>query len=525
MQTQKVFFRKTKKGGILKVVREHYLRDDIGCGSDRCDQCDRDDANERNPGRLAGQPNSRSSLFKKPHYLVLDTNVVLNQIDLLESPEGLRNVVLPQTVLEESRHRSTPVYKRVRDVAADARRRFRVFFNEHHRDTYVARRRGESANDRNDRAVRRVAQWLGEHLPGVQVVLLTEDRECRRKAEAEGLQACSTAEYVGSLEDGPVLADKLRAAGDTEVGKKFLFPGHLSPAEINAGIRAKTLRQGVFYLSRTNFLEGTVNCELLDRPVLVQGLESMNRAVDGDTVVFELLNEKEWSAPAEVVLEDEGYDAGDSLKAEEDKIRRAAKGQDIQPTGKVVGIVRRKWRQYCGILQPSPVKGAVKHIFVPAEKKIPKIRIETRQSETLKGQRIIVAIDSWPRHSRYPLGHFVRALGAVGDKATENEVLLLEHDVPHSKFSEAVLDCLPRLPWTITPDDEAERVDCRHLDICSVDPPGCTDIDDALHCRELPDGTLDVGVHIADVSHFIRPGTPIDKEAANRSTTVYLTDR
>jgi len=68
-------------------------------------------------------------------------------------------------------------------------------------------------------------------------------------------------------------------------------------------------------------------------------------------------------------------------------------------------------------------------------------------------------------------------------------------------------------------------VDCRHLDICSVDPPGCTDIDDALHCRRLPNGNFEVGVHIADVSHFIRPGTAIDKEAANRSTTVYLTDR
>ena len=69
------------------------------------------------------------------------------------------------------------------------------------------------------------------------------------------------------------------------------------------------------------------------------------------------------------------------------------------------------------------------------------------------------------------------------------------------------------------------KLNYRHLDICSVDPPGCTDIDDALHARELPNGNLEVGVHIADVSHFIRPGTAIDKEAANRSTTVYLTDR
>ena len=73
--------------------------------------------------------------------------------------------------------------------------------------------------------------------------------------------------------------------------------------------------------------------------------------------------------------------------------------------------------------------------------------------------------------------------------------------------------------------DVDARIDLRHLNICSVDPPGCTDIDDALHCVEMSNGNLEVGVHIADVSHFIRPGTAIDKEAANRSTTVYMTDR
>lgn len=93
----------------------------------------------------------------------------------------------------------------------------------------------------------------------------------------------------------------------------------------------------------------------------------------------------------------------------------------------------------------------------------------------------------------------------------------------------------------------AKREDLRHLSVCSVDPPGCTDIDDALHCRELENGNLEVhkihlikwffcvrnemclllqvGVHIADVSHFIRPGTALDGEAANRGTTVYLCGR
>lgn len=73
--------------------------------------------------------------------------------------------------------------------------------------------------------------------------------------------------------------------------------------------------------------------------------------------------------------------------------------------------------------------------------------------------------------------------------------------------------------------DIEQRTDLRHLNIVSVDPPGCTDIDDALHCIKLDNGNYEVGVHIADVSHFIKPGTAIDLEAANRGNTVYLIDQ
>uniref|UniRef100_A0A8C7KNK7 Protein DIS3 homolog n=1 Tax=Oncorhynchus kisutch TaxID=8019 RepID=A0A8C7KNK7_ONCKI len=197
----------------------------------------------------------------------------------------------------------------------------------------------------------------------------------------------------------------------------------------------------------------------------------------------------------------------------------------VLPTGRVVGIIKRNWRPFCGMLFLSQIKEATRHLFTPADRRIPRIRIETRQAATLAGQRIMVAVDGWPKHSRYPNGHFVRSLGSAGDKETETEVLLLEHDVPHQDFSQAVLSFLPKMPWNITEEDMAVREDLRNLTVCSVDPPGCTDIDDALHCRDLPNGNQEVGVHIADVSHFIRPGNAMDLEAANRGTTVYLTGR
>ena len=79
--------------------------------------------------------------------------------------------------------------------------------------------------------------------------------------------------------------------------------------------------------------------------------------------------------------------------------------------------------------------------------------------------------------------------------------------------------------WSIPPTELKTRKDLRDLDVVSVDPPGCKDIDDALHCRLLPNNNLEIGVHIADVTYFVRPNTAIDREAAHRCTTVYLVDR
>ncbi|KAJ9592683.1 hypothetical protein L9F63_015655, partial [Diploptera punctata] len=533
MLTTKTFLRKTKKGNILKIVREHYLRDDIWCGSEICIIC----KHESNDLVLEKAPQSKNKKFKFPHYIVLDTCTVLNQIDVLEE-DAICNVIVLQTVLEEVKHRSSAVYKRFRDIIANPNRKFYVFVNEHHKDTYVEREPGEKVNDRNDRAIRVATMWYASHLflsqesqkkaSTIRMVLLTDDAENKLKAENEGLLVTTVSEYVKTMEDCPGLEDRLSQHSTTyEVesgGREPLFPSHLTPIQIHEGIKTGKLLQGSFLASRENFLEGVVNVEGQEKMVLVQGRVGLNRAVDGDIVALKLLPKEEWSAPSELVLQDEDDDP-DVLDEDDEMIKNKEKEVEKQPTGIIVGIIRRKWRQYCGILQPNQVKGSVRHIFVPAERKIPKVRIETRHADTLSSQRIIVAIDSWPRNSRYPLGHYVRALGNIGDKDTENEVLLLEHDVPHSKFSEAVLSCLPKLPWIITDKDVEKRTDLRHIDICSVDPPGCTDIDDALHCRELENGNYEVGVHIADVSHFIRPGTAIDKEAALRATTVYLVDK
>eukprot|EP00730_Choanoeca_flexa_P007158 TRINITY_DN12289_c0_g2_i1.p1 TRINITY_DN12289_c0_g2~~TRINITY_DN12289_c0_g2_i1.p1 ORF type:complete len:726 (+),score=172.14 TRINITY_DN12289_c0_g2_i1:2-2179(+) len=252
----------------------------------------------------------------------------------------------------------------------------------------------------------------------------------------------------------------------------------------------------------------------------------MNRAVDGDIVAVKLLKKSDWSKPSGIIERVETTRLViEGTKVEDDDVV-PDESQPV-PTGQVVGIVRRRWRPYCGIIaQDIDTAGSKQHLLVRAkEKTLPLIRIKSQTPETLQGQQLVVCIDGWPQNSKYPIGHYVRTLGPIGDVDTETEVVLLEHAVPFEAFSKNVMSCLPSPDWQVADQDLSRREDLRHLDVCSIDPPGCTDIDDALHVVDLPNGNYEVGVHIADVSHFIKPNTAIDKEAAKRGTTVYLSNR
>ena len=230
--------------------------------------------------------------------------------------------------------------------------------------------------------------------------------------------------------------------------------------------------------------------------------------------------------------------------------------KDQRYFGKVVGIIKRNWRSYAGSLQldeePAfdPIGDLVDQdrqgggevgggndgvgsspdqsylcLFVPVDRRIPRVRISTRRKEIMQGCRLLVAMDHWPANSLYPLGHYVRILGKDGEKDVETQVVLHEFDVLHEAFTSEVMACLPAADWKITPEVVAQRTDLRHIPVVSIDPPGCKDIDDALHCIRLPNGRLEAGVHIADVCYFVHPDTPLDKEASHRSTSTYLVER
>lgn len=175
------------------------------------------------------------------------------------------------------------------------------------------------------------------------------------------------------------------------------------------------------------------------------------------------------------------------------------KPRDVQPTGRVVGILRRAFRPYvCTLdrasLPPSALTSStsVTVLASPVQRTLPRIRLLTRQAAHLASQKFLVSIDRWPITSRYPEGHFVRVLGQVGSKEGEVESLLEEFEVPYRPFSSTILSCLPEEgeTWVVPPKGEGDvkgvwryRVDLRDEIVCSIDPPGTSPI-----CRPVSPG-------------------------------------
>ena len=391
-------------------------------------------------------------------------------------------------------------------------------------------------NDRNDRAIRVAAKWYMRIVSeGVPIFLITNDKDNLKKALKDEISAKTIKQYINELSTHPELIsllnefETLPSDDGPIVGKmnknEILFEKHLPMDVLTSGIKTQIYHQGILRTRRNNLNEATItltsskNEELKDfDSILIKGFKNINRAIDGDLVVYEVFKKENWGTYNEKFVE-----RGKETKEEEEE--KIEKLEDRIPTGKIVGILKRNWRCYCGSIEEDTKENSTKVFFIPIDRKIPKIRFQTRQTKELMTKRLTVAIDTWDVNSKFPEGHYVKTIGDIGDPKTESEVILLENEIPHYEFPQKVLDCLPSNDWYITEEMIKERKDFRNLNICSIDPEGCRDIDDALHVKKLKNGNYQVGVHIADVSYFVKEGTPLDDEALNRATTTYLVDQ
>jgi len=193
-----------------------------------------------------------------------------------------------------------------------------------------------------------------------------------------------------------------------------------------------------------------------------------------------------------------------------------------RPEGEVVRILERKKSTFVGILEKQKTFAFVRttdskmytDIFVPLEK--------AKKAED--GDKVLVALGDWPSDRDSPYGKVVEVLGKPGEHNTEIHSILAEYGLPY-EFPYEVEQYANTLDTAIKPEEIAKRRDMREVLTFTIDPKDAKDFDDALSFKKLENGNYEIGIHIADVSHYVLPDSILEEEAYNRATSVYLVDR
>ena len=203
-------------------------------------------------------------------------------------------------------------------------------------------------------------------------------------------------------------------------------------------------------------------------------------------------------------------------------LQRQAAREGDHPEGAVTRVLERSRKQYVGVAEVSRAA-----IFVrPDARKLPMdVFFSRKENPQVKdGDKVVFRVTEWREGLRSPRGEIVDVLGQAGDNDTEMHAILAEYDLPY-RFEQEIEDAAENIDARITERDYAERRDFRDVTTFTIDPADAKDFDDALSIRKIDDGLWEVGVHIADVTHYIRPDDVLDCEARDRGTSVYLVDR
>ncbi|MBC8756922.1 ribonuclease R [Kordia sp. YSTF-M3] len=215
------------------------------------------------------------------------------------------------------------------------------------------------------------------------------------------------------------------------------------------------------------------------------------------------------------------------------KLNRALNGDEVEiyvykrrknnrPEGEITNIIKRKKTEFVGVLQIQKNFGFVvvsnqkmyTDIFVPKNK----------MNKAEDGDKVIVEIEDWPARADSPFGIITQVLGKPGEHDTEIHSILAEYGLPY-EFPAHVEKYAKKLDLSIQKEEIKKRRDMRDVLTFTIDPKDAKDFDDALSFQTLENGNYEIGIHIADVSHYVKPGSILDEEAYERATSVYLVDR
>jgi len=214
--------------------------------------------------------------------------------------------------------------------------------------------------------------------------------------------------------------------------------------------------------------------------------------------------------------------SGHAMNGDKVMVQLFAKRKGAESEGEVIEVLERKDSSFVGKLQVT--KGFA---FLVTEDKtlandifIPKDKLKGGKN----GDKAIVQIEEWPEGQKNPIGKVVDILGQAGDNTTEMHAILAEFGLPY-KYPAAVEKAADRIPEEIPQEEIDKREDFRQVLTFTIDPRDAKDFDDALSAQRLANGNWEIGVHIADVTHYVKPESIIEREAQERATSVYLVDR
>ncbi|XP_026731380.1 DIS3-like exonuclease 2 [Trichoplusia ni] len=283
------------------------------------------------------------------------------------------------------------------------------------------------------------------------------------------------------------------------------FDPYISAEEAEAGLKENGFVEGLVRINPKQFQHAYISSsDRSEQDILIDGIKNRNRALEGDCVVVQLLD-------------------SDTEENTENK----------QKKGKVVYIKEKHHNRNCvGSLKLMPDKNRQRALFIPRDLRIPRLNIPFtswpdnfyNDAKTYENTLFLAKVLDWT-DTRFAMGKIVCNMGQSGDMVSETKAILSQTDLDVTPFGPEVRHLYPRLDYKIPDEELSIREDCRKLCVFSIDPFNCRDIDDAVSCRELENGNYEIGVHIADVAHFLTEDTILDEKVAEKATTIYLVER
>ena len=544
-------YKKIKRGQITKLIKTKRLRDDISCDITDCINCE-----------------NNSKILSIEHPIIfLTSEVILTQMDALENFKIIDNCIVPQSEYNNLlQSKNEQIIKRFKLLIEN--RNILIFGNEYHNEiAIIPDEKKLTKKERDEIILANTLNYYKNHISeftnDFNLYLIVNDLSKIPNLK----KIIGDSEYINiydmynfgkcNLKTSPDLfnfiafdpSKIINNEMQIEENNNNLYDPHLTEKELQSNIKQGKMFQGKIYFEPGILDKAIVKSNLFDKDILITNQKNLNRAMHGDIVCFTFLEESQWKTNININF---GEDNDEGIEQEENNdketllntksIKEKIQKTKLQPTGHIEGILRRNRTTFCGtIYNPNSKENSlfsenIKNlsntsknisIFIPIDSKYPFFIIHLSEIEKYYNQRIVIKFDKWSDLLPLPHCHFFKKLGTCLEIPVENEIILYEHNVDINPFSKKIIDSMPRedIEFVCPPEELKKRIDLRKKPICSIDPPGCKDIDDALHAIILPNGNYELGVHIADVTHYVKAGSIVDNIAAKNCNTIYLVHR